>query len=53
MSKYKIVRHKKLGNWFVYKRTIFSWELQDSFFSLSEAVKFIGNHRYKIVDEHE
>ena len=50
--KYKIVQHKGLGNWFVYKRYLFFfWELENSFISQKEALKYVGLQCCKIETE--
>lgn len=50
--KFKIVKHKGIGNWFVYKRYFFFfWNQENVFMNLSEALKYVGSHHCKIIDE--
>lgn len=51
MRKYKIVRYKGLGNWFVYRRyLLFFWSQENYFMKLSEALEFVGKEVSKIID---
>ena len=49
MNKYKIVRHKGLGNWFVYKRYLFFfWDQKNYFMTQKEAFEYIGKECCKV-----
>lgn len=51
MKKYKIVRYKGLGNWFVYRRyLLFFWSQENYFMTLEGALKYVGNNPSKIID---
>ena len=54
MKKFKIVRYKGLGNWFVYRRyLIFFWGQKNYFMTLEDALKYVRNKTVKIIDEQE
>ena len=53
--KYKIVRHKGLGNWFLYKRYLFFfWYQVNTFMGFSQALMYVENHNCdncEVIDE--
>lgn len=52
MKKYKIVRFKDLGNWFVYRRyLLFLWSQENYFITLDAALEYVGKQLAEIIDE--
>lgn len=52
MKKYKIVKYKDIGNWFVYKRYfLFFWSQVNYFISYNQALEYVGKESSKIINK--